>query len=79
MADAWLKYDTYLSDSRISFVEEPPLIEVQWRDFSQERTFSPKIWNDAYLAAFAVIGKMELVTFDKGFRHYPNLICKILS
>src|SRR5258707_8508989 len=36
---AWQKYDSYQRDPRISFTEEPPLIEVQWREFTQGRPF----------------------------------------
>jgi hypothetical protein len=30
------------------------------------------------LAAFALAGKLEVVSFDQGFKQYPNLICTIL-
>ena len=79
LPDAWWKYDTFLSDSRVAFAEEPTDLEIHWRNFTQSQSYSPQVWNDAYLAAFAQAGKLEMVTFDKGFAQYPNLACTILS
>src|SRR5689334_18723921 len=63
---AWQIYDALLSDPRIDYAEEPEGLEDQWRAFSRRRTFSHKVWNDAYLAAFARAAAFELVSFDKG-------------
>ena len=79
LAEAWQKYDIYLSDPRIAFADEPSIIENYWRTFTQHQSFSPNVWSDAYLAAFAVAGKLEVVTFDKGFAQYQNLACTILK
>lgn len=62
---AWQLYDAFLSDAQVAFLEEPVGIEVPWRKFTVRRTFSPKIWNDAYLAAFAEQVEGTLVTFDR--------------
>jgi predicted nucleic acid-binding protein len=43
------------------------------------QTFSPKVWNDAYLAAFAKAANFELVTLDRGFAQYQHVRSKILS
>lgn len=67
-----------LGDARIGFASEPADVEASWKQFTQGRQFTPKLWNDAYLAAFAVSGNLELVTFDKAFRQYPNIACTIL-
>ena len=64
---------------RVSFAEEPVGLEAQWRLLIQGSTFSPKVWNDAYLAAFALSENLELVTYDNGFSKYANLACAILS
>ncbi len=34
---------------------------------------SPKVWMDAYLAAFAVAGNYQFVTNDKAFRQFEGL------
>src|SRR5947207_2086731 len=53
MAEAWRAYDALFSDPKAAYIDEPGGIETQWRLLTQGATFSPKIWNDAYLAAFA--------------------------
>jgi uncharacterized protein len=76
--EAWQKYDTYLTDPRISFADEPTAIEDQWRILTQSHSYSHHIWNDAYLAAFAMSASLKLVTFDRGFRSFPNVPCTFL-
>jgi toxin-antitoxin system PIN domain toxin len=78
LPDAWQIYDLYLSDPRVSFAEEPAQIETHWRTYTRSRSFSPQVWNDAYLAAFALAGGLALVTCDRGFSQYQNLSCTIL-
>jgi predicted nucleic acid-binding protein len=67
-----------LGDPRVSFAEEPPNLEKHWRGFTQVQRFSPHVWNDAYLAGFAIASNLELVSFDKGFLQDANLTCVIL-
>ena len=79
MSEAWQKYDTYQTDPRVSFVDEPIGVVPQWRLFTSSQLYSPKLWNDAYLAAFAICAGLELVTFDQGFTQFPNLKYTILT
>jgi predicted nucleic acid-binding protein len=68
-----------LGDSRICFIREPAGLEPIWRVYTQHQSFSPKIWNDAFLAAFARAADFELITFDKGFTQYSDVKLIILS
>jgi toxin-antitoxin system PIN domain toxin len=79
MRAAWTLYDTFLSDGRVSYAPEPPGLEPIWREYTQRLTFSPKVWNDAYLAAFARAAALRLVTFDRGLSAYANVNCVLLS
>src|SRR5262245_50905641 len=79
MADAWRAYDALFSDPKVGYLEEPEGIEQKFRLLTQSAVFSPKVWNDAYLAAFAELASLEVVTFDKGFAQYPHIKCKILN
>lgn len=79
LSQAWSAYDALLSDSRVRFDHEPSGVEAQWRLFTGRNSMSTKIWNDAYLAAFAKSSGATMVTFDKGFRQYPELSCLIIS
>jgi len=76
---AWHLYDATLSDSRVAFADEPIGLEAAWRRLTQGRQFSPKLWSDAYLAAFGETGGFEVVTFDHGFTQYKDVACTILS
>jgi len=79
LADAWRMYDAFLGDPRVSFSVEPLNLEPLWRGYTQRQSFLPKVWNDAFLAAFASAASYRLVTFDKGFAQYTNVNCTILS
>jgi len=79
LAQAWHTYDQYLDDPRVSFAEEPVDLEKIWRDYTQHQSFSHHVWSDAYLAAFAVAGGYELVTFDKACAKYAGVNCTVLT
>jgi toxin-antitoxin system PIN domain toxin len=65
LAEAWLMYDALLGDPRVSFADEPHGVETLWRGYTQHQSFSPNLWSDAYLAAFARAADYELITFNK--------------
>lgn len=79
MSEAWHAFDTLISDERVWFEAEPPLVEKEWRSLTGDESYSPKIWNDSFLAAVAKSAGLQLVTFDKGFRRYGNLNLALLS
>lgn len=79
MFDAWRAYDTLFDDPRTAYAKEPDGIESLWRSHTELQSFSPKVWNDAYLAAFAETADLDLVTFDRGFAQYRSVRCTILS
>ena len=67
---AWEVYDQLLGDDAITFVEEPANLGAVWRECAARDTISPKVWMDAYLAAFAISGGLRLVSLDQDFRIY---------
>ena len=54
-------------DGRVVFFHEPSGIESEWRRLTQSNSASANNWNDAYLAAFASIRGLKVVSFDRGF------------
>jgi uncharacterized protein len=76
---AWSAYEGFLADERISWVEEPPGLESHWKKLGGHSKASPKLWMDAYLAAFAIAGGYQLVTTDKGFKQFKGLDLLLLS
>jgi toxin-antitoxin system PIN domain toxin len=77
---AWEAYQSILVDDRIVFrPEEPAGLEAHWRRFALRETASPKIWMDAYLAAFAFAGGYRMVTTDAAFRQFRGLDLELLG
>ncbi len=73
-AEAWAVYDALIGDERIVFQEEEPAgLELQWKTFALRDTASPKLWMDAYLAAFALTATYRLVTTDGAFKQFSGL------
>ena len=67
---AWALYDDFLALPRVGFGPEPAGLDPVWRGFTSGAAFSPQVWTDAYLAAFAVAGGYLVVTFDAGFARF---------
>jgi hypothetical protein len=67
-AGAWDAYDRWLEDERVSFLFEPSELEEEFRARSRLRRPAPKDWADSYLAAFASVSNLTLVSFDQAFR-----------
>ncbi len=77
---AWQVYETLLADERVVYLgTEPPGLERYWRQFTDRPTASPKLWMDAYLAAFALAGGYRLVTTDSAFRQLAGVQALILG
>ena len=67
---AWATLDHLMKDDATGFENEPAGLDPVWRQLSETLSASPKVWMDAYLAAFAITGGMRLVTLDKDFRNF---------
>lgn len=80
-AEAWRAYDLLLRDERVSFQPEadPEQLESTLRRLTANSRSSSRQWPDAYLAAFALTGKLTLVTFDRGLHHLAPTGSLLLS
>jgi toxin-antitoxin system PIN domain toxin len=76
---AWSCYDRLIEDERVYFMQEPEELERAWRSFTSNRVYSHKVWNDAYLVAFAQKANLRVVTFDQGFRSYEAVKVTVIS
>ncbi len=72
-AAVWEVWDRLLEDVRFVEVEEPPGLEDQWRRITEPLEAGRCAETDCYLAAFALAGGYQLLTFDRGFRRFPGL------
>lgn len=61
-----------LNQSNISEREEPLGTAKLWHQIGALDTSSPKVWMDAYLAAFAISGKYKMITLDRDFDLYRS-------
>lgn len=68
-----------LDQDGIRLETEPTGIETMIQPFGTIDRPAPKRWTDAYLAAFAVAGDLEFVTFDRGFRQFDGLNLTLLG
>ncbi len=61
-----------MADDALGFEAEPYALDAVWRQLTDGDTPSPKLWMDAYLAAFAITAGLRLVTLDTDFRNYMS-------
>lgn len=78
-AAVWEAWDLLLSDERFLQITEPPRLEERWRRLTRGFPVGRRAETDTYFAAFALAGGHRLVTFDRGFRRYPELDAAILE
>jgi uncharacterized protein len=76
---AWSLYAGFRADKRISWATEPRGLESQWKKLAAASKPAPKLWMDAYLAAFALAGGYQLVTTDKAFAQFKGLDSIVLA
>jgi predicted nucleic acid-binding protein len=78
-AEAWSLCIALLADDRITMTgQEPNGLEIRWKTFAIRHSASPKVWMDAYLAAFAFTGGFALVTTDTDFKQYQGIDLRLL-
>ena len=68
--DALVALDALQALPQCTQRDEVPGVFALWRTLATHHTASPKVWMDAYLAAFSVAGGLRLVTLDGDFRNF---------
>ena len=63
----------------VAYREEPANLLAVWHRLAVSSKASPKLWMDAYLAAFAMAGGYQMVTTDKAFKQFKGLDLLVLS
>jgi toxin-antitoxin system PIN domain toxin len=77
--DTWRVYDALIDDDRFVFIPEPLNLDKTLRRLTSRHSPITGLWTDAYLAAFAITAGLQFVTFDKGFRQFPDLDLVLLG
>lgn len=69
--EAWLAWEKLVLDERCALLPlEPAELNAAWRKNITGRAATPKLWMDAYLAAWADAASLAFVTFDTGFKNF---------
>jgi uncharacterized protein len=68
--DAVVTLGALLALPQVCEREEPPRTPALWYRLASRDTASPKLWMDAYLAAFAIGARLRMVTLDQDFKQF---------
>ena len=68
--DALLALDSLQALPQVAVCDEPLGVVSLWFSLATQDAASPKVWMDAYLAAFAKKAGLRLVTFDRDFQNF---------
>lgn len=68
--DAWVALDALQALPQVCTRGEAPGLMSIWRKLASADAASPKLWMDAYLAAFAISGGLRIVTLDRDFKNF---------
>jgi uncharacterized protein len=68
--DALVALDALQALPQVAMRDEPPGVYALWRTLATSDSALPKVWMDAYLAAFAISGGMRLLTIDRDFNNF---------
>jgi len=70
----------FQSSARVVFREEPEGLLPLWHQLGERPAASPRVWMDAYLAAFAISAGLTLITLDRAFATiiHDDFHCQIL-
>ena len=69
-SDALLTLDNLQALPQVTWHDASPGVLGLWRTLAGLDSASPKVWMDAYLAAFAIGAGLRLVTLDKDFNNF---------
>ncbi len=70
--DALVALSDLLALRQVEDRPEPPGTVALWHRLATRDTASPKLWMDAYLAAFALSGGLSLVSLDHDFKSFEK-------
>ena len=71
--EIWQAYEDYLRLPEAHYVSEPPGLVSQMERWSRRSDFPITGWTDCYLASFAQMQGLRLVSFDKDFVRFGSL------
>ena len=76
---AWVQCEKLLALPQVTWLSEPPGFAETWSAFARLPSASPKVWMDAYLAAFARQSHIPLATLDRDFVNFRGVAVRLLQ
>jgi toxin-antitoxin system PIN domain toxin len=70
--DAWEKWELLIALPQVVWLDEPHGLETLWQKLARLTSASPKVWMDAYLAAFAITAGLRMATLDGDFKKFKS-------
>jgi len=70
--EAVTRYRALLALPEVELAQEPAGCEEAFLEYVRGPNFVPRLWTDAYLAAFARSAGLRLVTFDADFARFEG-------
>jgi uncharacterized protein len=70
--DALTAINALAALTQVSEREEPQGTVALWHRLASSKLASPKVWMDAYLAAFAIAGELRLCSLDQDFKNFKS-------
>lgn len=71
--EAWEAYSAWRKLDDVWVASEPDGCDALLADWAGRGIITPRLWTDAYLAAFAMAGGLRLVSFDRDFTRFDGL------
>ncbi len=73
IVQAFEAYQVIRKQARVDLMLDPPDLESAWVALALQSPWPPRMWPDAYLAAFAITANLRLVSFDRDFSKFAGL------
>jgi len=70
---AWAAWHAFSSLPEVCFLNESPLVETQFEEWTNRRDFSAHCWTDAWIASLAQAQCARVVSFDTDFATFSGL------
>ena len=64
--------ERFMASPTVGYRDEPAGLFELWKRLAARPTAAPRTWMDAYLAAFAIAGGIQLITLDQGFSAFEK-------
>ncbi|MFN8556991.1 MAG: TA system VapC family ribonuclease toxin [Dehalococcoidia bacterium] len=73
VGEVWQVYRAWLRRDDVTVVREPTDCDALLDGWLSRNVITPRLWTDAYLAAFARAGALRLVSFDRDFVRFDGV------